>query len=262
MELRKARQSMGMIFQSFNLLEQRNVFKNVLYPLEIAGVDKNISIERATKLLEVVGLSEKAKAYPAQLSGGQKQRVAIARALATNPKVLLCDEATSALDPNTTSSILALLQSINKDMGVTIVIVTHEMHVIEKICDRVAVVDKGDIVELSTVNEIFKNPKSKVAKNFILPKAHIDYNISKQCIRIVFDGNSSFEPVISGLSLYCNVLLNILYANTKDIDGKAFGEMLLQLPEDKAAVSRILAYLDEKQILYREEEMEDAAKND
>lgn len=173
-ELRKNRQKMGMIFQQFNLLEQRNVIDNICYPLEIAGVKKAERLERAKELLTLVDLSDKEKAYPAQLSGGQKQRVAIARVLATNPEVILCDEATSALDPITTSSILGLLKKINQTRGVTIIVITHEMRVAEQICDRVAVMSQGEIVEFGEVKDIFLNPQSETARNLILPDTYFE----------------------------------------------------------------------------------------
>ncbi len=255
-ELLKVRQSISMVFQSFNLLAQRNVLKNVCYPLEIAGIDKNEARDRAASMLKLVGLSDKANAYPSQLSGGQKQRVAIARALATNPKVLLCDEVTSALDPNTTRSILELLQSINQTMGVTIVIITHEMHVIEQICHRVAVIDKSRIVEVGEVKEIFLQPKSDIAKQLILPKGSAIPSVDgKRCLRLIFDGNSAFEPIISNIALECKVAVNILFANTKSIDGKAYGEMLLQLPEDETSIARVFRFLEDKKIYYKEEEL-------
>lgn len=180
-ELRKERQDIGMIFQHFNLLMQRNVVDNICFPLEVAGVRKKEARERAMELLETVGLSEKAKAYPAQLSGGQKQRVAIARVLANNPKILLCDEATSALDPQTTKSILNLLKEINQKYGITIVVITHEMAVIREICSKVAVLDQGNLVEQGTVEEIFRAPKTEQAKNLIFNEFTYgregDYNV-------------------------------------------------------------------------------------
>ena len=172
-QLLKLRQSIGMIFQGFNLLEQRTVLHNVTFPLEVSGLRRSEAKARATELLELVGLSDRADSYPSQLSGGQKQRVAIARALATNPKYLLCDEATSALDPNTTRSILELLAEINKQMGVTIVIITHEMKVIDRICDRVAVLDQSRVVEEGAVSEVFTNPRSTIAKELILPDSRV-----------------------------------------------------------------------------------------
>lgn len=254
-ELLQARRSIGMIFQGFNLLEQRTALRNVCFPLEISGVNKEDAKKRALDLLELVGLSDRVNSYPSQLSGGQKQRVAIARALATNPKVLLCDEATSALDPNTTRSILSLLKSVNQELGVTIVVITHEMKVIEQICNRVAVIDHSHIVELGDVSEVFIRPKSAIARELILPRGEQSAQIAlgKRCLRIVFDGNSSFEPIISGLTLACGVLVNILFADTKDIDGKAFGQMLIQLPDDEVSIERICAYLDEKHIYHKEE---------
>ena len=194
-ELLMTRRNIGMIFQSFNLLSQRNVLKNVLYPMEIAGIKKAEAEKRAKELIEMVGLTDRIKSYPAQLSGGQKQRVAIARALSTNPKYLLCDEATSALDPNTVRSILALLKDINKKLGVTIIVITHEMRVVEQICDRVAVIDGGRVVETGEVKQVFISPKSKMARELILPKNETVESInSERVIRIVFDGQSAFEP--------------------------------------------------------------------
>lgn len=253
-ELFKARQSMGMIFQGFNLLSQRTALKNVCYPLEIAGVPQKQAKKRALELLDMVGLAEKAASYPSQLSGGQKQRVAIARALATEPKVLLCDEATSALDPNTTRSILELLKNINQTMKVTIVIITHEMKVIEQICHRVAVIDHGRIVEEGNVKDVFLRPQSAIARELILPKSEaVESFTGRRCLRIVFDGSSAFEPVISNLSLECHTAVNILAADTKNIDGRAYGQMVLQLPDDEPAVTRILCFLDSKKIQYKEE---------
>lgn len=251
--LRRMRRRMSMIFQGFNLLEQRTALRNVCYPLEIAGVPRRKALEKARELLRVVGLEDKAKAYPSQLSGGQKQRVAIARALATDPKVLLCDEATSALDPNTTRSILALLQQINRDMGVTIVVITHEMKVIEQICNRVAVIDNSHIVEEGSVRDVFLAPKSAIARELILPKSEtVDEMRGERRVRIVFDGNSAFEPVISNLALECHTAVNILGADTKNIDGRAYGQMLLQLPDDPTAQQRAIKYLESRNIRYEE----------
>lgn len=252
-ELLETRRSISMIFQSFNLLAQRNALKNVMYPLEIAGVPKKEAVEKAKKLLSVVGLEDRMSSYPAQLSGGQKQRVAIARALATDPEVLLCDEATSALDPNTTRSILDLLKSINETMGVTIVVITHEMKVVEQICNRVAVLDHGSVVEEGLVKDIFLAPQSAVARDLILPKgSQAMTSPDGRIIRLVFDGQSSDEPVISNLSLECRVAVNILGADTKDIGGKAYGQMLLRLPDDESSVQRIYNYLDTHNIQYEE----------
>lgn len=252
-ELLKKRQSMSMIFQNFNLLSQRTALDNICYPLEIAGNSKNEAREKARRLLAIVGLSDKEKSYPVQLSGGQQQRIAIARALATDPKVLLCDEATSALDPTTTSSILNLLKEINKNMGVTIIVITHEMRVIEQICNKVAVIDKSHIVEEGPVREVFTAPKSQIAKQLILPKNQgVPAAEGFRCLRLVFDGTSAFEPIISALSRQCNTDVNILGANTKNIEGVAYGQMLIQLPEDEAKVAGIKEFLDSKKVKYEE----------
>jgi len=252
-EQRRTRQSMGMIFQQFNLLEQRNVLRNVLFPLEIAGTAKDKAVSRAKELLELVGLKDRMKAYPSQLSGGQKQRVAIARAIATNPKLLLCDEATSALDPNTTKSILELLKDINRKLGITVIVITHEMAVIEAICDRVAIIDQSQIAEVGSVSEIFAEPKSKIGRQLILGGSvrQEEFGNSRK-IRITFDGRSSFEPVISNMILSCRVPVNILYASTKDIGGTARGQMVLQLPEEENGAERVIAYLKAKNVTFEE----------
>ena len=251
---RKARQSMGMIFQQFNLLAQRNVIQNVCFPLEIAGAPKKEARERAMELLGLVGLADRKDAYPSQLSGGQKQRVAIARALATNPKILLCDEATSALDPNATKSILALLKEINKTMGVTVVVITHEMTVIEAICDRVAIIDQSHIAEVGSVSEIFSEPKSKIGRQLILGDAAEQaarFGKSRR-VRISFDGRSSFEPVLSNMILACKVPVNIIHAETRDINGTAMGQMVIQLPEDEVDANRVANYLKTAKVPFEE----------
>lgn len=252
-ELLKTRLSMGMIFQSFNLFDQRNVEHNVLYPLEIAGTAKKEAKERVHELLELVGLADRKKSYPSQLSGGQKQRVAIARALATEPKYLLCDEATSALDPQTTQSILSLLKDINRSLGVTIIVITHEMKVIDQICDRVAVIDQSGIAEVGTVSELFLNPKSDIAKELIMPQHNIPKKIGKRSLRIIFNGEASEKPVISELVLACQAPVNIMFADTKDIDGKAYGQMLIQLPEDDRQADKMTAWLRANDMQFSEE---------
>lgn len=252
-QLRLYRQKIGMIFQHFNLLEQRTVAGNISYPLEIAGEKKQNIEKRIKELLELVGLTDKANAYPSQLSGGQKQRVAIARALATNPVVLLCDEATSALDPITTRSILQLLKQINKTLGVTIVVITHEMRVVEQICDKVAVMSEGVIQESGTVKEVFLNPKSETARRLILPdRDELDTEEDRKVLRVVFDGQSSFEPVIAELVLHSKVMVNILGANTANIGGRAFGQILLELPEDEKSVEAVKTFLKRKGIHFEE----------
>ena len=248
-ELRKVRTGIAMIFQHFNLLMQRSVLDNVCFPMEIVGVKKQAARKRAMELLEIVGLKEKADAYPSQLSGGQKQRVAIARALANTPKILLCDEATSALDPTTTKEILKLLQDINKQYGITIVIITHEMAVVQEICSHVAIIDAGELAEHGTVEEVFSRPQSAAARKLVFmvdPKAK--EMSGKRCIRIVFTENSSFEPVIANMVLECKAPVNILLADTKDIGGIAHGQMILQLPEDEMAANKMVHYLQERKL--------------
>lgn len=247
--LRKERQKISMIFQHFNLLMQKNVLDNICFPLEIAGVKKKQAKERARELLEIVGLSDKAKSYPTQLSGGQKQRVAIARALTNNPDILLCDEATSALDPQTTQSILELLQTINKEYGITIVIITHEMFVVQKICNKVAILEKGKLAEVGAVTKIFANPESAVAKKMLFgDEGETKEMKGKHLIRVVFSENSSFEPVIGNMILHFKQPVNILYADTKDIQGTATGEMILQLPDQPEIAEQMSAYLRDRKL--------------
>ena len=251
--IRKARRNMGMIFQQFNLLAQRNVLQNVCFPMELVGTPKKEAKKRAQELLAMVGLEDRMKAYPAQLSGGQKQRVAIARAMATNPKVLLCDEATSALDPNTTKQILELLKQINREMGVTVIVITHEMAVIEAICDRVAIIDQSHIAESGSVSEIFSNPKTPIGRQLILGDAARQVALGKdRQLRIIFDGRESSEPVISNLVLACKTPVNIMYAETRDVGGKAMGQMLLQIPEDETEARRVINYLKTMKVTFEE----------
>ena len=254
-ELLAARQKIGMIFQGFNLLAQRTALGNITYPLEIAGVRKPQAKQRARELLELVGLADKERAYPSQLSGGQKQRVAIARALATEPSVLLCDEATSALDPTTTAQILDLLREINQRLGVTIVVITHEMRVIEKICNRVAVIDASEIAEEGLVSEVFLRPKSAIARKLIMPQGGegIESVLGSRCIRVTFDGSDTAEPVISKMTMECRAAVNIVFANTRSLGGKAYGQMVLQLPADESAQARVLDYMQRTGLEFSEE---------
>lgn len=244
-ELRLARRSITMIFQSFNLLMQRTCLRNVCFPLEINGVPKAKAEQRAAELLELVGLSDKAGAYPVQLSGGQKQRVAIARALATDPKVLLCDEATSALDPTTTASILELLKDLNQKLGVTVVVITHQMSVIEEICSQVAILDGGVVAEQGRVEEIFSHPTTDAARRLVYPGGVSveQYPAGTHAVRVAFNGGTAYQPLIASLAIDCGVKVNILGADTRDIDGRAFGTMLLGLPEDPAEAARALSYI-------------------
>ncbi len=254
-ELLAARQKIGMIFQGFNLLAQRTALGNITYPLEIAGVGKAQAKKRARELLELVGLADKERSYPSQLSGGQKQRVAIARALATEPSVLLCDEATSALDPTTTVQILDLLREINQRLGVTIVVITHEMRVIEKICNRVAVIDSAEIAEEGLVSEVFLRPRSAIARKLIMPQGGegIESVLGSRCIRVTFDGSDTAEPVISKMTMECRAAVNIVFANTRSLGGKAYGQMVLQLPADESAQARVLDYMQRTGLEFSEE---------
>ena len=244
-ELRKARQSITMIFQGFNLLMQRTCLKNVCFPMELSGVPKAQAEKKALELLDLVGLKEKASAYPAQLSGGQKQRVAIARALATDPKVLLCDEATSALDPTTTNSILALLKELNQKLGVTVVIITHQMSVIEEICTRVAILDGGEVAEEGRVEDIFAHPATDAARRLVYPGgvSAKQYPAGTRAVRVSFNGGTVYDPLIASLAIECGVKVNILGADTRNIDGKAFGTMLLLLPDDPNEAAKALSYI-------------------
>ena len=243
-QLRQARRSISMIFQQFNLLMQRTCLNNICFPMEIAGVPRAEAKKRALEYLDIVGLPDKANAYPAQLSGGQKQRIAIARALASDPKVLLCDEATSALDPKTTRDILRLIKDINKRLGITVVVITHEMGVVEEICTHVAVLEHGVLQETGTVEEIFSNPRTEAGRRLVYPDGVvIDQLPAANVIRIAFNGGSSYEPLIASLAIDCGVKANILGADTRNVNGKAFGTMLLGLPNDKAQIDKAMNYI-------------------
>ena len=244
-QLMAMRRKVSMIFQSFNLLMQKTVARNVRYPLEIAGVPKAKANARVKELLKLVELEGKADAYPIQLSGGQRQRVAIARALASDPEVLLCDEATSALDPMTTQSILALLQDINQRLGITVVLITHEMAVIRQICNRVAILDGGHIAEEGTVDDVFVHTRSAAGKRLfgILPSEEDDTVADVAALRIVFDGGKEGLPIIAGLVKNCGVDVNILSADIKPINGKPYGQMLIERPEDEAVCKQVIEYL-------------------
>ncbi len=252
-DLNLQRRRIGMIFQHFNLLMQRNVLDNVAFPLEIAGLRKKEARKKAYEYLQTVGLEEKAKAYPSQLSGGQKQRVAIARVLASSPEILLCDEATSALDPQTTKSILRLLKDINERYGITIVVITHEMAVVQEICSHVAVLDHGKLVESGTTEELFRAPKTAEAKRLVFSGSeHILDMTSDRVVRIQFHGGSAYEPILGNIVLETKTPINILYADTQTVNGAAEGEMLIQLPEDEEKARRIVAYFEEKGLNPRE----------
>lgn len=248
-ELRKQREQIGMIFQHFNLLMQKSVLENICFPMYIQGKKKKEARKKAEELLELVGLREKAKAFPSQLSGGQKQRVAIARALAASPKILLCDEATSALDPQTTASILELLKEINHKFGITIVIITHQMSVVRKVCSHVAIMKEGEVIETGSVSEIFSHPKSSVARE-LLRQDEGDGNTKEQIqsgkrVRIVFSENSAFQPVIANMILKFREPVNILSADTRNIGGIAKGEMILEFANGSRQEDAMKRYLKE-----------------
>ena len=247
-QLREARREITMIFQGFHLLMQRNCLRNVCFPLELAGVKKAEARERALSLLDMVGLKDKAGAYPSQLSGGQQQRVAIARALATDPKVLLCDEATSALDPTTTNSILELIRSINEKMGITVIIITHQMSVVESVCKHVAILDGGEVAEQGEVAEVFSHPKSPAARRLVFPEADavsfLSQDASHRLIRVVFNGAQATEtPLIARMAVEKGIQASIAYASTKSIGERAYGSMLLSVGPDEEAVKTAIAYL-------------------
>ena len=246
-QLRDARRNITMIFQGFNLLMQRTCLKNICFPLELEGMKKEDAKKRALELLEIVGLPDKAKAYPAQLSGGQQQRIAIARALATNPKVLLCDEATSALDPNTTHSILNLIRDINKKLGITVIIITHQMSVVEETCNRVAILDNGTVVEQGEVSTVFAHPQSAAAKRLVFPDASDEIFApasDEHRIRVVFNGAfATNTPLITKMAMDEGIAANILAASTRCIGDKVYGNMLLGIPGGDNELERASKYL-------------------
>lgn len=253
-QLRNARKKIGIIFQHFNLLNSYNIFDNVAEILRMNKMPKQEIKRKVDELLKLVGLEDKAKAYPSQLSGGQKQRVGIARALAMDPEILLCDEATSALDPQTTESILDLLQDINKELGLTIVLITHEMHVIKKICDQVAVMENGQVVEQGSVLDLFSVPKHHTTKNFI--RTVFDDDIPEEMVkkipkvgsystrlRLSFRGDAAMDPVIDNISSKFEVVTNILYGSITSIKGKALGILIIQISGEKDIVEQALSYI-------------------
>ena len=255
--LRELRRSVSMIFQGFNLLMQRTCLKNICFPMELAGVKKADAVKRAKELLEIVGLPNKANAYPAQLSGGQKQRIAIARALASDPKVLLCDEATSALDPQTTHSILELIREINEKTGITVVIITHQMSVVEEICNRVAILDDGRVAEEGEVSAIFSRPQSSAARKLVFPDSEpvgVEFHGVERRIRVVFNGAvATSAPLITRMALDTQIAANILSASTKCIGNKMYGNMLLGVPADETTVQAAIEYLRSAEDVWAEE---------
>ena len=247
-ELRQERRSITMIFQVFNLLMQKNCLRNVCFPLELAGVKKAEAVKKAQSLLELVGLGDKASAYPAQLSGGQQQRVAIARALATNPKVLLCDEATSALDPKTTGAILELIRDINRKLGITVIIITHQMSVVESTCRHVAILEEGQVVEQGEVSAVFSHPKSEAARRLVFPEGNPESLLcagsGSRLIRVVFNGaDATGKPLIARMATEAGIEANIAYASTRSIEGRTYGSMLLSIEDKNDDLARAIAYL-------------------
>ena len=246
-ELRAARREITMIFQGFNLLMQRTCQRNVAFPLELAGMKRSEAMHRAAELLELVGLGDKLKNYPSQLSGGQQQRVAIARALATKPKILLCDEATSALDPQSTQAILGLILDIHDRLGITVIVITHQMSVVEQICTRVAILDGGAVAEEGKVSEVFAAPQSKAAKRLVYPEGYeqpvVKFDEGKM-LRVVFNGaRATKTPLIAQMAIDCGITASILGAATKGIGEKAYGNMLLGIPGGAAELARAMEYL-------------------
>lgn len=250
-ELLIKRQSIGMIFQHFNLLSQKSVLDNVILPLKISKKGNTNAKEKAIDMLNRVGLTDKIYSYPSVLSGGQKQRVAIARALINDPDILLCDEATSALDPISTQSILELLKKLQNDLNLTIVLITHEMSVIEQVCNKVAILDDGKVVEQGNISAIFVNPHSVAAKKLLfLQETHGSLKQDRQALRLIFDGQKAEKPLISQLVLKTKQEINILWANTKEIDGKVYGQMMIEITRDKDLVYQITEVLKNSEISY------------
>ena len=265
-ELRKVRRQVSMIFQSFNLLMQRTCLKNICFPLELEGMNPAEAKKRALELLETVGLPDKANAYPAQLSGGQQQRIAIARALATNPKILLCDEATSALDPKTTNQILDLIREINKKMGITVIVITHQMSVVENICNKVSIIDFGVVQETGKVTDVFANPKSEAGRRLVFPDEQsqdLEIAEGQKCISVSFNNaETTGAPLIASLAMNKGIAASIMSAQTKTIGGKAYGKMLLSIPDEGGNVQTVLDYLSDTNGIIAEVVDLEALKND
>ncbi len=247
-ELQDMRHHVTMIFQSFNLLMQRDCLQNIMFPLKLLHMPREEMVRRAEDLLRVVGLPDKAKAFPAQLSGGQQQRIAIARALATDPKVLLCDEATSALDPKTTHDILELIRKINREMGITVIVITHQMSVVQEICNRVAILENGTVVEEGDVSEVFSNPKAAATKRLVYPDMAAGIGSlgteHNQMVRLVFEGaGAATKPLLASMAIDCHIAANILAATTRTLEGKVYGTMLLNIPGGPEDLAKAVQYL-------------------
>ena len=263
-ELREVRRRVTMIFQGFNLLMQKTCLQNILLPLRLAHKAGPEAEKRALELLEIVGLPDKANAYPAQLSGGQQQRIAIARALATNPEVLLCDEATSALDPKTTHAILELIRDINAKMGITVIVITHQMSVVQEICNRVAILENGQVVEEGSVNEVFSNPKANATRNLVYPDMADGSAVTPeggQHVRVIFNGAvASRKPLIAQMAIECGIAASIIGASTRSVGDRAYGYMLLEIPGTPEELARAVSYLSAEPDVTVQVEAEYAAK--
>ncbi len=263
-ELREVRHRITMIFQGFNLLMQRTCLKNVILPLRLGGMKKSEAEKRGMELLTMVGLPDKANAYPAQLSGGQQQRVAIARALATNPQVLLCDEATSALDPKTTHAILELIRDINRKLGITVIVITHQMSVVQEICNRVAILEHGEVVEEGEVSEVFSNPQAEATRNLVYPDMADGAMLTDrhgQRVRIIFNGAiAAKEPLLARMAINCGIAASILGASTRSVGDKAYGYMLLEIPGGPNELATAVNFLRETPDVSVQVEVDYAAK--
>ena len=265
-EVRQMRHQMAMVFQSFNLLMQRTCLENIMLPLKLIHMNRSEARQKAQELLETVGLPEKANAYPAQLSGGQQQRVAIARALATSPKVLLCDEATSALDPKTTMQILELIRKINRDLGITVIVITHQMSVVQEICNRVAILENGAVVEEGNVSEVFSKPKAAATRALVFPEmadSVSDLRGGGQRLRVIFNGAvASKAPLIAQMAVDCGILASILGASTRSIGDRAYGYMILDIPGGPDELARAVKYLSATPDITVQAELEYSAADD
>ena len=262
-QMQEVRRSVTMIFQSFNLLMQSNCLQNVMFPLKLTHMPKAQAEARARELLETVGLPDKAKAYPSQLSGGQQQRVAIARALATNPRVLLCDEATSALDPKTTQSILELIRQINQATGITVIVITHQMSVVQEICNRVAILENGRVVEEGEVSRVFSRPQAAATRALVFPGMAEGQTSSGygQLVRLIFDGSvTTQKPLIASMAMDCGIAANILGASTRTVSKKEYGYMMIEIPGGPDELAKAMNYISKVPHVTAQAEVEYAAK--
>ena len=263
-QLNALRRGIGMIFQQFNLLDRSTVADNIAYPLRYTGMSRADIDARVRELLALVDLTDKADVYPSQLSGGQKQRVAIARALATSPKVLVCDEATSALDPKTTHAILELIRDINRQLGITVIVITHQMSVVQEICNRVAILEHGEVVEEGEVSEVFSNPRAEATRNLVYPDMADGVSLGEpggQRVRIIFNGALAAKtPLLARMAMECGIAASILSASTRSVGDRAYGYMLLEIPGGPDELARAVNYLRQTPEVTVQVEVEYAAK--